>query len=63
MTKSRGVFGMLARSVVEVTAAVDRDVRRAEQSGDTRVAADPSWQELRVTRALVDPIEHVSRTD
>ncbi len=50
-----GRFGLFGRGVVEVTAAVDRDVRRA---GTQAVASvDRSWSELRLTKALVDPLE------
>ncbi len=59
--KKKGVFGLMSRSHVEVTAAVDRDTRRLGESKEKRVGADPSWQELRVTRALVDPMERELR--
>ncbi len=67
-----GLFGRFGRGVVEVTAAVDRDVRRAAvapapaagASGPAaappaapRVAPDASWRELRWTRALIEPLE------
>jgi len=61
--KSKGIFGRLARPVVEVTAAVDREVLRSPQgqaSGGSRVPArrpDPTWQELRLSRALIEPLE------
>lgn len=62
--KRRGAFGMLGRGVVEVTAAVDRDVRPA--APEPRVSAEPasevaapdrSWQELAVQRAIQQPLE------
>lgn len=57
--RSSGWFGRFARPVVEVTAAVDRDVRQSATApaGEKRVAPDRSWKELQLTRALVEPIE------
>jgi flagellar biosynthesis protein FlhF len=57
LKKQKGVFGMMARSVVEVTAAVDREVRRSGGPEKGRVAPDSSWRELQLTRALVEPLE------
>jgi flagellar biosynthesis protein FlhF len=56
---SRGPFGLFGRDRVEVTAAVDREHRRDPGAAppEERVSADPSWQGLRVTRALMDPLE------
>jgi len=55
-----GVFGWLARPIVEVTAAVDRDARTGRT--DAREAApNGSWRTLSVTRALVDPLEREVR--
>lgn len=65
--RRRSSFGLFGRSVVEVTAAVDRDVHRQHTSGPTpdhpradapdRVAPDPSWKELSLRRALNEPLE------
>jgi flagellar biosynthesis protein FlhF len=65
--RRRSGFGLLGRSVVEVTAAVDRDVRRQHATGTrheslhdsepARVAPDPSWKELSLRRALNEPLE------
>ena len=52
-----GLFGLLGRSVVEVTAAVDRDVRRAAAPREERAEPDPSWREFQLARALVAPLE------
>ena len=53
-----GWFGLFGRPVVEVTAAVDRDVRRAPEADPApRVVADPSWRDLQLTKALIDPLE------
>ena len=70
---ARGRFGLLARTAVEVTAAVDRDhhpaasgrgeVRRTGEDGAAgaarpeRVGPDPSWRELVIGRALVEPLQ------
>lgn len=60
--RRRSRFGLLGRSVVEITAAVDREVRRASTAPDEcRVTPDPSWQELAVRHALNAPIEHEVR--
>ena len=61
--RRRGGFGLLGRSVVEVTAAIDRDVHRAQtqdapaataqaEPAPDRVAPDPSWKDLSLRRAL-----------
>ncbi len=53
--RREGVFGMLARPVVEVTAAVDRDHARSRAA-----AAGPeqrSWREIQIARTLMEPIE------
>jgi flagellar biosynthesis protein FlhF len=54
--RDRGLFGRFGRTVVEVTAAVDRD-HRARASGGDRTAPDRSWDELRLSRALIEPME------
>ncbi len=51
-----GVFGLLGRAQVEVTAAVDRD-RRALPEGEPAARPDASWKALSITRSLLDPIE------
>ncbi len=53
-------LGTLQRSGVEVTAAVDRDLAAAPETGARR-RADPSWQSLQVTRALLEPLEEELR--
>ncbi len=55
--RDRGRFGLFGRSIVEVTAAVDREVRRGQEEPAGRVAPDPSWRSFELTRALVDPLE------
>ena len=73
-----GWLGLFGRPVVEVTAAIDRDVRReaaaaaaaAARGGPPvpgpegrdgrapgRVGPDPSWSDLRLSRALIEPLE------
>ncbi len=92
-----GLFGLFGRSMVELTAAVDRDVRRGDEPGRTSASADTlsrtqrrvasldedgdatflrakganeeragggrgarpdrSWDELRMVRALLEPME------
>lgn len=60
------LFGAFGRSVVEVTAAVDREARKAAQpqgaeeraqAASANAGPDASWNELRITRALVSPLE------
>ena len=55
--RDRGLFGRLGRPVVEVTAAVDESARRVAERPAERVAADDSWKDLRLARALVGPME------
>ena len=64
-----GMFGLLERPRFEVTAAVDREVRRGAppepapvpaarfERAEERVGPDPSWQGFQLSRALVDPLE------
>ena len=60
--RETGFLGRFARPLVEVPAAVDRDVRRAsEPDAEPRVAPDASWRELQLTRALVEPLENEVR--
>lgn len=68
-----GLLGLFGRSLVEVTAAVDRELRRAAPrpgeaapraaaaGGAPAIEPDPSWRELRLTRALVHPLEEEVR--
>lgn len=56
----RGLFGRFGRPIVEVTAAVDRDVVRGDPA-EPRVGADHSWRGLQLTRALIEPLEHEMR--
>lgn len=52
------LFGWLGRSLVEVVAAVDREVRRGTAAEKPpRHPADESWRSLSLTQALLDPIE------
>lgn len=56
--RSERWLGRFGRRRVEVTAAVDRDVRRGgAPDSERRVAPDASWKELQLTRALVEPLE------
>ena len=52
-------FGLFGRSVVEVTAAVERQT--VDEDRPT-VAADPSWRGLQLSRALVEPLEDELRS-
>ncbi len=56
--RREGMFGMFAKPVVEVTAAVDREHR--DSPSDTTESASPGrrgWREIQVARALIEPIE------
>lgn len=57
--RKEGLLGLLAKPVVEVTAAVDRDYRDPESR--TRHEGTESerrgWREIQVARALIEPIE------
>ncbi|MDJ0847861.1 MAG: hypothetical protein QNK04_05670 [Myxococcota bacterium] len=64
-------FGVGASSVVEIVAAVDRDVRRepaaspggrAPARADEGSPRDPGWKMLPVTKALLDPLESELRS-
>ncbi len=58
VTRDKGWFGGgPGREVVELVAAVDRDVRRAAQPAAPFSGPDPSWREFQATKALVDPLE------
>jgi flagellar biosynthesis protein FlhF len=54
--RDRGLFGRFGRTVVELTASIDRDHLARTGRGD-RAAPDPSWGELRLSRALIEPLE------
>lgn len=64
-----GVFGWFGRAAVEVTAAIDRELRKsgdadprpASESSAPAPARHDSWRALSVTRALVDPLEREVR--
>ncbi|MCP5055606.1 MAG: hypothetical protein GY937_02655 [bacterium] len=57
--RREGVFGMLAKPVVEVTAAVDREQFAAESRGVVQEGArqEQGWREIQVARTLIGPIE------
>ena len=58
--RDRRWFGKLSQPVIEVTAAVDRERRKNTPEAtkpSERTAPDPSWNELRLTRALISPLE------
>jgi flagellar biosynthesis protein FlhF len=54
--RDRGIFGRFGRAAVVVTAAIDRDHLARTGPGD-RAAPDRSWGELRLSRALLEPLE------
>ena len=58
----RGLLGLMGRSLVEVTAAVDRQARSGEPDAAPRIGADESWRELQVTRAMVGTLEQEIRS-
>lgn len=51
-----GLFGMLAKPVVEVTAAVDREHRATERRRET-APQERIWNEVQIARTLIGPIE------
>ena len=55
--RSRGRFGLLGRSLVEVVAAMERPASDGPRSPSEQAVADPSWAELGLARALVTPLE------
>jgi len=66
LKKNHGYFGGFSRSIIEITAAVDRDVRRSTGAPEptptpmntaVRTKPDASWNELRLTQALIHPLE------
>lgn len=51
-------LGWLSRPLVEVTAGIDRDVKRAAApENEQRVPVDRSWRDLQISRALIEPLE------
>lgn len=61
LKRDRGWFGTAGGEVVELVAAVDREVRRAGQPPANLAGPDPSWREFQATKALVDPLEQEFR--
>ena len=59
LRRRRGRFGLLAKPVVEVTAATEREP--APGTGPARGALDESWRALQVSRALIAPLEEEVR--
>ena len=60
LRRERSRFGLFAQTLVEVTAGVDRDALGAAAGAPhkaQRVLVDPSWKDLKLARALVEPIE------
>ena len=60
LRRDRGVFGLLAKPRVEVTAATDVPSKAAPTPAarrNRRVAADDSWRTLQVSRAMIAPLE------
>lgn len=56
--RDQGWLGRFGRPIVEVTAAVDRPPRPAtHENGVGRVEPDPSWKDMRLARALMNPLE------
>jgi flagellar biosynthesis protein FlhF len=58
LQSARSRFGLFARTVVEVTAGIDRDA-----AGDKNRlgSVDRSWRDLQISRALVEPLEQELR--
>jgi flagellar biosynthesis protein FlhF len=54
--RREGVLGRFARPLVEIVAGVDREPA-PQPAAERAVAPDESWRELRVGRALIDPLE------
>ena len=59
LRKEGGKLGWLSRPLVEVTAGIDREAKReaAAPAAEPRVAADRSWRDLQISRALLEPLE------
>ncbi|MCG8590524.1 MAG: zeta toxin family protein, partial [Proteobacteria bacterium] len=51
-----GRFGIWGKPLVEITAAVERSAPTST-AGDGARAPDPTWRDLRATKALLDPLE------
>ena len=65
LRRDAGVFGLFARPGVEVTAAMDRDQRAADnapRAAQARVGADSSWRVLQASRSLIEPLEEEIRS-
>ncbi len=60
--KDGGVFGMFGRATVEITAAVDRDTRKASRLAAGRKREREEWQGVREAKAMIDPLEAELRT-
>ncbi len=58
--RHRGMFGLLGKSVAEVTAAIDREPEGKPAPG--RVSPDDSWRALQVSRAALAPLEEELRS-
>ena len=57
--RREGWFGALAKPVVEVTAAMDREIRSSNTSTNagSNNSGERNWREIQVARALMDPLE------
>lgn len=63
LRRERSRFGWLSRPFVEVTAGIDREVKRENApAGEARVVADRSWRDLQISRALLEPLEDELRS-
>jgi flagellar biosynthesis protein FlhF len=56
LRRERARYGLFAQSLVEVTAGVDRDAAPGARAAGAR-PVDPAWKELKLARALVEPLE------
>ncbi len=61
LRRERSRFGLFAQSLVEVTAGVDRDATTgaagAVGKAPRSALVDPAWKDLKLARALVEPLE------
>ncbi len=55
--RREGLFGALAKPVVEVTAAIDREARRESSPSNAGDSGDRNWREIQIAKALMDPLE------
>jgi flagellar biosynthesis protein FlhF len=63
LRREGGRLGWLSRPLVEVTAGIDREVRReGAPEAEPRVAVDRSWRDLQISRALLEPLEDELRS-